>query len=206
MESFQGSSGSELSDSDLEEVPSLEEYRALMIECHDNVNADARRNTFPIPVQNCSVVTPINVQLVSPPAPSTLSSNPQIVPLPPPSKKWPPPFQTGVNSNQDCGSKNPLVLKSMKQYTFLQNPLGVALAIVPAGWNWRDNEEELQGLIDQILHDLHAAVGEVCVMFGASQLKSWMERSCHAGVYQSNRDVVDDENFPFTLKRCLTIW
>ena len=64
----------------------------------------------------------------------------------------------------------------------------------------------MQELIDKKLHDLHAAVGDVCVMFGASQLKTWLERSSHANVYQSNGDDVDDENFPFTLKRCLIIW
>ena len=37
VESYQGSSGSELSDSDLEEVPSLEVYQRKMVERHENV-------------------------------------------------------------------------------------------------------------------------------------------------------------------------
>ena len=63
----------------------------------------------------------------------------------------------------------------------------------------------MQELIDKKLRDLHAAVYDVRVMFGASQLKTWIERSPHASVYQSNGDDMDNVNFPFTLTRCLII-
>ena len=63
MESYGGSSGDEISDSELEEVPTLEEYTTLMVERHDN-SIIAVQNigvaVIGVPVQNNSVlaVTP----------------------------------------------------------------------------------------------------------------------------------------------------
>jgi hypothetical protein len=93
-----------------------------------------------------------------------------------------------------------------QQYTFDAHPLNVEPVVVPHGWTWCTHQKQLEEMVEDKLHQLHDTVGSSCVMFGSSQLRSWLRRSAHPSVYSSNSELIDDTRFPFTIQRCLLIW
>ena len=76
---------------------------------------------------------------------------------------------------------------------------------MPYGWTWADNGFEIRKLVDYNLRELQKTVEDRCVMFGSSQLKSWLERSAHNDTYSSDAENIDNGRFPFTIQRCLII-
>ena len=132
--------------------------------------------------------------------------------LPAPHNPTPPnqlrnPYDSKICRTTHCMTvSDPQVTRSKRQYTFLQNPLGVAAAIVPYGWTWASHKQELQQMIDNRLAALKLSMPDRSVMFGASQLKTWLLRSCTQPTYQANADDEQSTYFPFTIQRCLIIW
>ena len=141
------------------------------------------------------------------PAPSSLQMRPAETPSPPVPPIVPPIVETPyANKKTNFRTKNPDLLQRIRsQYNFQRHPLGVRPAIVPCGWTWAVNGSEIRKLIDYNLRELQKTVEDRCVMFGSSQLRTWLERSAHNDTYSSDAENIDNDLFPFTIQRCLII-
>ena len=98
------------------------------------------------------------------------------------------------------------MVKAARQYNITSNPLGVKPAVIPSGWTWNTNQEEIEHMLQDRLQALHAFAGSNCVMIGCSYLRQWLERSRNAQHYPSDADNKSSKLFPFTIQRCLLAW